>query len=113
MVDARPDTRCQRASGSSARLEADLWPDHAEDRRGAAELLAVFADDDPVVLRHAQLGHGSFGFGGVDLLADAIECTRRTSAAVSRRRLGGPRRRSARRAAVRRRCSPGCRPPTC
>jgi hypothetical protein len=28
-------------------LEADLWPDHAEDRRGAAELLAAFAGYDP------------------------------------------------------------------
>jgi hypothetical protein len=30
----------------AVQLEADLWPDHAEDRRGAAELLAAFAAYD-------------------------------------------------------------------
>jgi hypothetical protein len=39
-------------------LEADLWPDHAEDRRGAAELL----------------GEAGSGSAGRDLLADAVEC---------------------------------------
>jgi hypothetical protein len=37
-------------------LEADLWPDNAEDRRGAAELLAAFADYDRVLLPLALLG---------------------------------------------------------
>ncbi len=40
---------------ASQRLEADLWPDHAEDRRGAVELLAGFADYDPALLTHAWL----------------------------------------------------------
>jgi hypothetical protein len=55
-------------------LEADLWPDHAEDRRGAAELLAAFADYDPALLRRALLGEVGCGSAGRDLLADAIEC---------------------------------------
>jgi hypothetical protein len=55
-------------------LEADPWPDHAEDRPGAAELLAAFADYDPVLLRRALLGEAGSGSAGVDLLADAIEC---------------------------------------
>jgi hypothetical protein len=55
-------------------LEADLWPDHAEDRRGAAELLAAFADYDPALLRRALLGEAGSGSAGRDLLADAIEC---------------------------------------
>jgi len=55
-------------------LEADLWPDHAEDRRGAAELLAGLADYDPAMLRRAQLGEAGSGSAGRDLLADAIEC---------------------------------------
>jgi len=55
-------------------LEADLWPEHAEDRRGAAELLAAFADFDPALLRRAQLGEAGSGSAGRDLLADASEC---------------------------------------
>jgi hypothetical protein len=55
-------------------LEADLWPDHAEDRRGADELLAAFADYDPALLRRALLGEAGSGSAGRDLLADAIEC---------------------------------------
>jgi len=45
-------------------LEADLWPDHAEDRRGAAELLAAFADYDPALLRRALLGEAGSGAAG-------------------------------------------------
>lgn len=41
-----------------------LWPDHAEDRRGAAERLAAFADDDPALLRRALLGEAGSGVGG-------------------------------------------------
>jgi hypothetical protein len=55
-------------------LEADLWPDYAEDRRGAAELLAGLADYDPALLRRALLGEAGSGAAGRDLLADAIEC---------------------------------------
>jgi hypothetical protein len=55
-------------------LEADLWPDHSEDRRGAAELLAGLADYDPALLRRALLGEAGSGSGGQALLADAIEC---------------------------------------
>jgi hypothetical protein len=55
-------------------LEADLWPGHAEDRRGAAELLAGLADYDPALLRRALLGEAGAGCAGRDLLADAIEC---------------------------------------
>jgi hypothetical protein len=54
-------------------LEADLWPDHAEDRRGAAELLAGLADY-PALLRRALLGEAGSGPAGRDLLADAVEC---------------------------------------
>jgi hypothetical protein len=54
-------------------LEADLWPDHGEDRRGAAELLAAFADYDAALSRRALLGEAGSGFAGRDLLADAIE----------------------------------------
>jgi hypothetical protein len=32
------------ATSNAVELETDLWPDHAEDRSGAAELLAAFAD---------------------------------------------------------------------
>ena len=46
-------------------LEADLWPGHAEDRRGAAELLAAFADYDPALRRRALLGEAGSGFAGV------------------------------------------------
>jgi hypothetical protein len=38
------------------KLKADLWSDDAEDRRGAAELLAALADYDPAPLRRALLG---------------------------------------------------------
>jgi hypothetical protein len=55
-------------------LETDLWPDHAENRRGAAELLAGLADYDPALLRRALLGEAGSGSAGRDLLADAIEC---------------------------------------
>ena len=55
-------------------LEADLWADQPEDRRGAAELLAAFADYDPALLRRALLGEAGSGSAGRDLLADAIEC---------------------------------------
>jgi hypothetical protein len=55
-------------------LEADLWPDHAEERRGAAELLAGLADYDAALLRRALLGEAGSGSAGRDLLADAIEC---------------------------------------
>ena len=55
-------------------LEADLWPDHSEDRRGAAELLAGLADYDQALLRRALLGEAGSGSAGRDLLADAIEC---------------------------------------
>jgi hypothetical protein len=55
-------------------LEADLWPDHAEDRRGAAELLASLANYDPVPLRRALLGEAGSGSAGRDLLADEVEC---------------------------------------
>ncbi len=55
-------------------LEADLWRDHAEDRRGAAELLAGLADYDSALLRRASLGEAGSGAAGRDLLADAIEC---------------------------------------
>ena len=71
-------------------LEADLRPDHAEDRRGAAELLAAFADDDPALLRRALLGEAGSGSAGRDLLADAIECAEAETA-------GSPDRGSARR----------------
>jgi hypothetical protein len=55
-------------------LEADLWRDHPEDRRGAAELLAGLADYDPALLRRALLGEAGSGSAGRDLLANAIEC---------------------------------------
>ena len=55
-------------------LKADLWPDHTEDRRGATELLAAFADYDPAPLRRALLGEAGSGSTGRDLRADAIEC---------------------------------------
>jgi hypothetical protein len=44
-------------------LEADLWPDHAEDRRGAAELLARLAGWDAALLRRALLGEAGSGSG--------------------------------------------------
>jgi len=52
-------------------LEADLWRDAAEDRRGAAELLAAFADYDPVLLRTRATRRSRFRLRGVGLLADA------------------------------------------
>ena len=55
-------------------LEAGVWPNDTEDRRGAAELLAAFADYDPALLRRALLGDAGSGSAGRDLLADAIEC---------------------------------------
>jgi len=55
-------------------LQADLWPDRAEDRRSAAELLAAFARYDPALLRRALLGDAGSGSAGRDLLADAPEC---------------------------------------
>jgi hypothetical protein len=55
-------------------LAVDLWPDHPEDRRGAAELLAGLADWDPALLRRAMLGEAGSASAGGDLLADAIEC---------------------------------------
>jgi hypothetical protein len=55
-------------------LEADLWPNHSEDRRGAAELLVGLADCDPALLRRALLGEAGSGSKGRDLLAVAIEC---------------------------------------
>jgi hypothetical protein len=57
----------------AAELEADVWPDHAEDRREAAELLAGLADYAPALLRRALLGEAGSGAAGRDLLADAIE----------------------------------------
>jgi hypothetical protein len=60
-------------------LEDDLWPDHAEDRRGAAELLAGLVDYDPALLRRALLGDAGSGSAGRDLLADAIECAEEES----------------------------------
>lgn len=51
-----------------------MWPDHAEDRRGAAELLAALADYDAALLRRALLGDAGSGSSGRDLLADAIAC---------------------------------------
>jgi hypothetical protein len=73
-----PAERRQRA----VELEADLWPDHAEDRRGAVELLAGLADYDPARLSSALLGEAGSGSAGRDPLADAIECAE-TRAAVS------------------------------
>jgi len=55
-------------------LEASVWPDDAEDRRGAAELLAGFADYDASLLRRALLGDAGSGAAGRELLADAIAC---------------------------------------
>jgi hypothetical protein len=55
-------------------LEAGVWPGHAEDRRGAAELLAAFAGYDAALLRRALLGDAGSGSAGRDLLADAIAC---------------------------------------
>jgi len=55
-------------------LEASVWPNHAEDRRGAAELLAALADYDAALLRRALLGDAGSGSSVRDLLADAIAC---------------------------------------
>ncbi len=59
----------------AAELEAELWADQPEDRRGAAELLAAFADYNPALLRRALLGEAGSS-AGRDLFADAIECAK-------------------------------------
>jgi len=65
-------------------LEADLWSDHAEDRRGAAELLAALADYDPALLRRALLGEWRRA-------RRAVICSPTRSNAPRTRRLAGKR----------------------
>ena len=66
----------------AAELEADLWLDHAEDRRGAAELLAAFADYDPALLRRALFGEAGSDPLGV-ICSPTRSNARRTKRAAS------------------------------